>query len=63
MTGITNGKFIYVFSEDSKDKLVAEKYHLLKADEHRKIYVFENKESLVFSRSDFLYILSDTLTF
>ncbi len=63
MTGSTNGKFIYVFDEISRDKLIAEKYRLLKTDERQKIYVFENKECSVFLKSDFLFMLSDTLTF
>lgn len=57
------GKFIYVFDADARDKLLASGYQLLKTDESQEIYVFENTAELNFASSDFLFILSDTLTF
>lgn len=60
------GKFIYVFNTDARDKLLASNYQLLKADTSQNVFVFQNKETLSFSDSgmaDFSYILSDTLTF
>lgn len=59
-------KFIYVFDTNARDKLVAENYQLLKADENQNIFVFENKSTLSFSENctgDFAFVLSDTLTF
>lgn len=60
------GKFIYVFSADARNKLLAANYQLLKADEKQNVFVFENKETLTFSETgteSFTFVLSDTLTF
>ena len=60
------GKFIYVFNMDARDKLLSENYRLLKADEQQSIFVFENKKERTFSANtadDFTFVLSDTLTF
>lgn len=57
------GKFIYVFDAETRDKLLASGYVLLKTDENQKIYVFENKAELNFASGDFSFVLSDTLTF
>ena len=60
------GKFIYVFDTDARDKLLSANYQLLKADEQQNIFVFENKETRTFSANgaeDFTFVLSDTLTF
>ena len=57
------GSFIYVFSDEGRDKLLSLQYELLKYDETRHISVFLNKEQQCFSDGDFSYALSDTLTF
>lgn len=60
------GKFIYVFDTDARDKLLSANYHLLKSDEQQNIFVFESKETHTFAASDsedFAFVLSDTLTF
>ena len=60
------GKFIYVFNQDARDKLLSAHYRLLKADEQQNIFVFENTGIHSFaakSTDDFSFILSDTLTF
>lgn len=60
------GRFIYVFDTDARDRLLAANYQLLKADENQNIFVFENKETVSFSENGtkvFTFILSDTLTF
>ena len=59
------GKFIYVFDTDARDKLLSANYHLLKSDEQQNIFAFENKETHTFAESDsedFAFVLSDTLT-
>lgn len=56
-------KFIYVYSADARDKLLAANYILMKSDERNKIYVFLNEDKLSFSELDVSYILSDTMTF
>lgn len=57
------GAFIYVFSDEGRDKLLALQYELLKYDEEKHIAVFLNKERQCFAGGDFPYALSDTLTF
>lgn len=56
-------KFIYVFSECEKNKLLAMKYEMIKCDKDKHIYVFMNKERLDFAFGNIKYALSDTLTF
>ena len=61
------GKFIYVFNTEARDKLLSANYRLLKADERQSVFVFENGDSHVFAvdsaNMDFSFIMSDTLTF
>lgn len=54
-------KFIYVYTEDARDKMKAAGYTLLKSANG--IYVFLNENRLNFAKLDISYILSDTLTF
>lgn len=56
-------KFIYVYSADAKDKLLAANYKLMKSDERNNIYIFLNEDKLSFTSLDVSYILSDTMTF
>lgn len=56
-------KFIYVYSADAKDKLLAANYKLMKSDERNNIYIFLNEDKLSFASLDVSYILSDTMTF
>ena len=55
--------FIYVFSKDARDILLARGYTLLKSDEARGMYVFANEMMQTFSDSGFRFVLSDKLTF
>ena len=57
------GKFIYVFDTDARDKLLSANYQLLKADEQQNIFVFENKPEMCFALNESEYVFSDTLTF
>jgi len=56
-------KFVYVYSADARDKLLAANYTLMKSDERNNIYIFLNEDKLSFSSLDVSYILSDTITF
>jgi hypothetical protein len=56
-------KFIYVFSKEYRDVLLANEYKLLKSDTKNNIYVFENKSETKLSFEKIDYALSDTLTF
>ena len=55
--------FIYVFSGESRDKLLSAGFRLLKEDNKQEIFVFENSSELKFAMPDVSYILSDKLTF
>ncbi len=56
-------KFIYVFRTDVRDKLIEQGYTLLKSDDERSMYIFENSETLNFGNMHFSAVFSDTLTF
>ena len=56
-------RFIYVFSKESRNVLLANEYKLLKSDTKNNIYVFENKSETKLSFEKIDYALSDTLTF
>jgi len=56
--------FIYVFTKEERDALLASGYVLLRNDEKRNMYTFVNKGREDFVLSDKMqYALSDTLTF
>lgn len=55
-------KFIYVFNENAKNKLIDNGYFLLISDEHNSTYIFENKAEFCFALEDISYITSDTLS-
>ena len=56
-------KFIYVFDKKTADSLIAQGFNIVKSDEEKKIYVFENApdKTTGFSKKDFVF--SNTLTF
>lgn len=56
-------KFIYVFDKKTADSLIAQGFHIVKSDEKKKIYVFENspEKTMSFSKKEFVF--SNTLTF
>jgi len=56
-------KFIYVFSKEGRDSLLALQYELLKSDEDKHIFVFLNNERQDFSYDNLPHAFSDTLTF
>lgn len=57
-------KFIYVFSQDDKEKLITAGYNLLKADTQNDIYTFEANEKLNFALNSLVeFVESDKLTF
>ena len=55
--------FIYVTSIEAKEKLLACGYNLIKSNEEKNIYVFENIQEQCFSLKPSEYALSNTLTF
>lgn len=57
------GKFIYVFDKETADFLTAQGFNIVKSDEEKKIYVFENspEKTMSFSKKEFVF--SNTLTF
>lgn len=56
-------RFLYVFSKHERDVLLASKYSLIKSDEHKNIYVFENREDLHFDLNEIQAVPSNILTF
>lgn len=58
------GRFIYVLDDDTKDILLKKNYSLIKSDEKKKVYVFENKiVDLTFDMVGITCVYSDVLTF
>lgn len=55
--------FLYVFSKDERDALLAINYLLIKSDDEKNTYVFENRDELHFDLNEIHAIASDTLTF
>lgn len=55
------GKFIYVFDDDTRDLLIENNYKLM-CSKHG-IYIFENNLKLNFAKADINCVYSDTLTF
>ena len=55
--------FIYVFSTDARDALLNMGYTMLKEDGERGVFVFANEMVQTFSRDEFQFALSNTLTF
>ena len=56
-------KFIYVFKKDIRDELLSCGYTLIKSDDLKNIYVFENTNNICFSLNKSDYVYSDTMTF
>lgn len=56
-------KFLYVFSKDNKDLLIAAGYTLLKSDDKNDLYVFVNQANLAFDLADMYFVRSNVLTF
>lgn len=56
-------KFIYVFDEEAKSKLLNAGYTLMKEDMDNSIYVFCCNGNMLFANEDISYIMSDTLSF
>lgn len=67
--GMCGMHFIYVMSEQDKDKMIALGYTLMKEDIRNFIWVFQNKDSEKFAINDEMskagihFIPSNTLTF
>ena len=45
-------KFIYVMSEEDKEKMLALGYRFVKSDDRNGVHVFSNKDTALFSDSD-----------
>ena len=56
-------KFIYVFSQSDRYKMLFKGFLLLKSDPNNNMYVFLNGGDLALDDLDISYILSDKLTF
>lgn len=56
-------RFLYVFTPQDRDKLLLQNYVLLKSDEAKNVYVFENSEELFFNCDEIDAVQTDILTF
>lgn len=57
-------KFIYIFNNSDKERLVKSGYKLLKEDNINSIYVFESSTELSFAEQGVeKYVFSNVLTF
>ena len=57
------GKFIYVFSEEARDKLLSCGHKMLGSNDPDGVFVFARSDNMVFDLDDISYIESDTLSF
>ena len=57
------GRFIYTFDDNTRDRLLEKNFKLIKSDEKKKVYVFENKTNLTFDMIGMTCVYSDILTF
>lgn len=56
--------FIYVMDEESKDKLLALGYRLIKGNEEKRVWVFDTPEKFTFSSApDVPHVASNMLVF
>ena len=56
-------KFIYVFDKKTADSLIAQGFNIIKSNDEKKIYVFENSQEKVMSFSKKDFVFSNILTF
>ena len=56
-------KFLYVFTEDAKRKMLAAGFKLLSEDASEGRYIFLNSDNLSFASLDISILQTDTLTF
>lgn len=56
-------KFIYTFGDEGKEYFFSRDYHLIQADESRKLYVFVNNNEMNFEEMNVPCVFSDVLTF
>lgn len=56
-------KFIYVFNNEAKENLLSQGFVLLKENKEKSLYVFENKNQLIFDLSNTDFVYSNMLTF
>lgn len=56
-------KFICVFSEEDRDKLIAAGFRMMNHDDKQHIYTFENRGELHFALKNMAYMPTNKLTF
>lgn len=56
-------KFIYVFTEDARDRLLADGHEMIKKDDQNNIFIFINDGKMDFSLNEVSFISSDSLSF
>lgn len=63
MMYMDNERFIYVFSNKSRDELLGRGYKLLKSYSDKTIYIFENSNTKKFNLDKTEYATSNVMTF
>ena len=56
-------KFIYVFNQEAKQKMLEKGFRLLKSDDRCNMYAFEDNGNMYFEDLGISFLRSDTLTF
>jgi hypothetical protein len=56
-------RFIYVFTVNSRDRLLEKGYRLLQSDESNNIFIFANTDKMSFDLAGIIHLASDTLLF
>ena len=56
-------RFIYVFTVNSRDRLLEKGYRLLQSDESNNIFIFANTDKMSFDLGGIIHLASDTLLF
>lgn len=54
--------FVYIFTEEDRDKMLENGYRLIKSDNQNNIFIFENSD-VRYEQLGVTFILSNTLTY
>lgn len=56
-------KFLYVFDQEARDKLLGDGFTLMKSNDEDGVYIFANQDTATFDLADITFVRSNTLTF
>lgn len=58
-----NGRFLYVFNSEDRDRLLSLGFSLLADSHDGRVFIFANKANHNFSADDFDFVVTDVITF